>query len=109
MQSILKTVETHNFRSIAIPALSSGIFNFPLKACCETITRTIKDFYEKAKSRDTPLTINLVNNDQKTVTAMERACVRILSKGDMTASSASVRNPLKSLHERECESTEQQV
>ena len=67
VQSILKTVETNNFRSIAIPALSSGIFNFPLKVCCGTITRTIKDFYEEGKSQDTPLTINLVNNDQKTV------------------------------------------
>ncbi len=74
---ICKIVESHSFQSVAIPALSSGIFNFPLRPCSETIVSTLKDFLAQRQSPLTSLTVNLVNSDEPTVRAMERACSKI--------------------------------
>uniref|UniRef100_A0A3Q1EUA8 Macro domain-containing protein n=1 Tax=Acanthochromis polyacanthus TaxID=80966 RepID=A0A3Q1EUA8_9TELE len=37
IQSVLTAAENHKFQSLTIPAISSGIFNFPLRPCCEAI------------------------------------------------------------------------
>lgn len=84
--SILNAVEQHNFRSVAIPALSSGILNFPLKRCCYTIVSTLKKFVDQRSSASSPLTINLVNNDRRTVRAMQQACSDIFHESPSTSS-----------------------
>lgn len=81
--NILKTTEIQQCTSFAIPALSSGIFNYPIKQCAEVIVETIKQFHCQQKL-DQVLTVNLVSNQASTVTEMERACVKILSQEDTT-------------------------
>ena len=107
--SILKVVEQQKFHSVAIPALSSGIFNFPLTRCSETIVRAIQEYYNQQKTSDTPLQINLVNNDQKTVRAMERACFKILSTPKMSTQSAQPQNSQESLSQGHLQTAEMQV
>lgn len=59
---------------MAIPAISSGIFNFPVDHCAEIIVKTIMKFYGSSSShRFKPKDIFLVNNDDPTVKQMERA------------------------------------
>ncbi|XP_034552170.1 LOW QUALITY PROTEIN: protein mono-ADP-ribosyltransferase PARP9-like [Notolabrus celidotus] len=79
ISNIFRVVENCNFQSVARPALSSGIFNFPVNLCCKVIATAIKEFSGNRKSAATPLSINLVNNDMKTVQAMERACLQIFT------------------------------
>uniref|UniRef100_W5M6V2 Poly [ADP-ribose] polymerase n=1 Tax=Lepisosteus oculatus TaxID=7918 RepID=W5M6V2_LEPOC len=69
----LRLAETHNCSSIAIPAISSGIFGFPLDLCAETIARSVREHCQDFYGENTLRKIHLVNNDDKTVRAMTAA------------------------------------
>lgn len=74
---ILDIAEENHLQTVAIPAISSGLFNYPLPKCADTIVETVKQYcgnpvhYLKE--------IQLVNNDEPTVREMERACRQILA------------------------------
>lgn len=76
--SILEIVEREQFSSVAIPALSSGLFNFPRDICANIIVKSIKQHNDFNAFRGRPVEINLINNDDPTVQEMERACVDFL-------------------------------
>ncbi|KAM3608161.1 uncharacterized protein V6R79_020234 [Siganus canaliculatus] len=76
--SILDRVEENHLETVAIPAISSGIFNYPLPQCADTIVKAVKNYYELFP-RYRPKEILLVNNDEPTVKEMVRACHMILS------------------------------
>ncbi|XP_056244704.1 protein mono-ADP-ribosyltransferase PARP9 [Seriola aureovittata] len=90
IRSILARVRDHRLKTVAIPAISSGLFNFPLPLCAEIIVSTVKDYCNYASSGDyLPEEIMLVNNDDPSVQEMERACRHILvSQTPMTYSQA---------------------
>uniref|UniRef100_A0A3Q0R704 Macro domain-containing protein n=1 Tax=Amphilophus citrinellus TaxID=61819 RepID=A0A3Q0R704_AMPCI len=76
--SILDRVKENHLDTVAIPAISSGLFNYPLPECAETIVSTVKDYYEQSSSREhLPKEIFFVNHDELTVTEMEKATGRI--------------------------------
>ncbi|XP_078579847.1 protein mono-ADP-ribosyltransferase PARP14-like [Branchiostoma floridae x Branchiostoma japonicum] len=58
--------------SIAIPAISSGIYNFPLDQCANLIVEAVDDFWKKNRSSTLSL-VELVNNDDPTVDAFVEA------------------------------------
>lgn len=80
--NILKKANYDDIQSVAIPAISSGIFNFPLLKCADIIVNTVKDFSEKRKPGARILEVRLVNNDDPSVRQMQRACSQILGSGD---------------------------
>ncbi|KAL4616643.1 poly ADP-ribose polymerase 9 isoform X1 [Arapaima gigas] len=86
--NILKKVEEEGLRSVAIPAISSGLFNFPLKCCADTIVKTLKEYHDRMYTGNV-LEVRLVNHDEFTVCQMERACREILGS-DKSYSTASV-------------------
>ncbi|XP_060751201.1 protein mono-ADP-ribosyltransferase PARP14 isoform X1 [Tachysurus vachellii] len=62
--------------SIAVPAISSGIFGFPLDLCTETIAKELHAFIDlqiRQSGMNTLKEIHLVNINQKTVDAMTQA------------------------------------
>lgn len=71
--SVIDLVEKEGLRTVAIPAISSGIFNFPLRPCAETIVKALSCARHLKE-------IHLVNNDEPTVRAMESACREELEK-----------------------------
>uniref|UniRef100_S4RD19 Poly [ADP-ribose] polymerase n=1 Tax=Petromyzon marinus TaxID=7757 RepID=S4RD19_PETMA len=72
-QSLLLAAQ-NNFTSIAMPAISSGIFGFPLPLCCSTIMSAVRDFCEDPTHHRTSLvSIQLINNDIVTVNEMQLA------------------------------------
>ena len=55
-----------DLRSIAIPAVSSGVFGFPRDLCAEVILNTVLEFF-KENPRCKLAEIHLINNDDPTV------------------------------------------
>ncbi|XP_043929617.1 protein mono-ADP-ribosyltransferase PARP9-like [Protopterus annectens] len=83
IQCILKRAFEFKIKTLAIPALSSGIFCFPLVLCANIIVDTINAFFkDKWEAHSYLDEIHLVNNDAKTAKAMEEACFRILGYPD---------------------------
>uniref|UniRef100_A0A8D0ADQ2 Macro domain-containing protein n=1 Tax=Sander lucioperca TaxID=283035 RepID=A0A8D0ADQ2_SANLU len=73
IESILDKVKENHLQSVAIPAISSGLFNYPLPDCANTIVTTVKRYYESSRSSGhLPKDIFLVNNDEPTVKEMTR-------------------------------------
>ncbi|XP_078735513.1 protein mono-ADP-ribosyltransferase PARP14-like isoform X1 [Lampetra fluviatilis] len=80
----------NNFTSIAIPAISSGIFGFPLPLCCSTIMSAVRDFCEDPAYRPTSLgSIQLINNDSVTVDQMQLAFENTFEQQDRAVAGSS--------------------
>ncbi|XP_046902166.1 protein mono-ADP-ribosyltransferase PARP9 isoform X3 [Hypomesus transpacificus] len=90
IKNILRLMEKENLQSVAIPAISSGLFNFPLRVCADTIVKTLSEHDQRSKGR--PLEIHLVNNDEPSVKEMERACREFLPQTQQATSSAAGRH-----------------
>uniref|UniRef100_A0A3Q2P3M0 Poly(ADP-ribose) polymerase family member 9 n=1 Tax=Fundulus heteroclitus TaxID=8078 RepID=A0A3Q2P3M0_FUNHE len=76
--SILNKVDEYHLESVAIPAISSGLFHYPLSDCADTIASTVKYYYDNLHHQNhRPKKIFLVNHDEPTVKEMERACRQI--------------------------------
>ncbi|XP_073490628.1 protein mono-ADP-ribosyltransferase PARP14-like isoform X2 [Aquarana catesbeiana] len=63
----LQLASEKNYSSIAIPAVSSGIFGFPLKLCVENIVEAIRDYVETPGQQSTLRRIHLVDTEDETV------------------------------------------
>ncbi|KAM5281104.1 protein mono-ADP-ribosyltransferase PARP14-like [Ctenodactylus gundi] len=85
-QSLL-LADTHKFRSIAIPAVSSGVFGFPLHKCVESIVLSIKEDLQHQRDGRTVKEIHLVDASEKTVKAFVEA-VKTLFKNSLPVSTA---------------------
>ncbi|XP_038138806.1 protein mono-ADP-ribosyltransferase PARP9-like [Cyprinodon tularosa] len=80
IRRILHRVEEKKLVNVAIPAISSGIFNYPLPECAHTIVSTVKYHYDNLPSHRRFLQeIFFVNHDDPTVQAMEKACHQIFN------------------------------
>ncbi|XP_066544429.1 protein mono-ADP-ribosyltransferase PARP14 isoform X2 [Amia ocellicauda] len=79
VKECLKLAETHNCSSIAIPAISSGIFGFPLDLCAETIAQSVREHCQDFYGDNTLKKIHLVNNDDKTVRAVTAAVQKVFA------------------------------
>ncbi|XP_072301468.1 protein mono-ADP-ribosyltransferase PARP9 isoform X2 [Eucyclogobius newberryi] len=94
IRSVLEIVEKKQLETVAIPAISSGIFNFPLAECADAIVGAVKSFYGSGTShRFKPKEVLLVNNDDPTVKEMERACAQLLTPGSYSQAAASGTRP----------------
>ncbi|XP_068921022.1 protein mono-ADP-ribosyltransferase PARP9 isoform X2 [Petaurus breviceps papuanus] len=75
--NILNHVVSSSIKTVAIPALSSGIFGFPLDLCVDIIVSTIMTF-PLLKESNTLREIHLVSNEEPTVAAFKRSCEYLL-------------------------------
>ncbi|XP_074070760.1 LOW QUALITY PROTEIN: protein mono-ADP-ribosyltransferase PARP14 [Macrotis lagotis] len=69
----LHLANIHGYTSIAIPALTSGNFGFPLKLCAETIIQSIKENFQDPQIKNSLKEIHLVDSSEKTVQALSKA------------------------------------
>ncbi|XP_013870677.1 poly [ADP-ribose] polymerase 9 [Austrofundulus limnaeus] len=76
--NIFDKAEDNNLTNVAIPAISSGLFHYPLPLCANTIVLTVKHIYENSPPQNNlPKEVFFVNHDEPTVREMERACHHI--------------------------------
>lgn len=73
----LNVADQESFQSLAIPAISSGVFGFPLDLCACTIVKAIKEFCDFVEGDIALRKIHLVDNNDKTVKALEAAVKKI--------------------------------
>ncbi|XP_018543543.2 uncharacterized protein LOC108890939 isoform X1 [Lates calcarifer] len=76
VNSALNLSEIMEFKSIALPCISSGVFGVPVTVCSEAIVTAVKEFGSqggRSLSR-----IILIDNRGEVVRAMQEACDRLL-------------------------------
>uniref|UniRef100_A0A8C6T9F0 Poly [ADP-ribose] polymerase n=1 Tax=Neogobius melanostomus TaxID=47308 RepID=A0A8C6T9F0_9GOBI len=60
--------------NVALPAISSGIFGFPVELCVETIAQAVREFCDDPVNQQPALQeVLLVDNNDKTVKALTKA------------------------------------
>ncbi|KAI3372981.1 hypothetical protein L3Q82_023426 [Scortum barcoo] len=79
VQESLRQAEKVNCSSIALPAISSGVFGFPVELCAETIANAVRDYCDSPGSRGSLTEIHLVDNNDKTVRVLATAVSREFS------------------------------
>lgn len=82
IRNILDYVTKHNtyIKTVAIPALSSGIFQFPLDLCTCIILETIFLYFQDKQMNGNLREIHLVSNEDPTVKSFKSASEIILGK-----------------------------
>ncbi|KAM8770640.1 protein mono-ADP-ribosyltransferase PARP9 isoform 2-T2 [Rhynchonycteris naso] len=79
------TTKSRNLETVAIPALSSGIFHFPLDLCTQIIVNTIKNYFQKKQPTGNLKEIHLVSNEDPTVAAFKTASEMILGRNELVS------------------------
>ncbi|XP_063346030.1 protein mono-ADP-ribosyltransferase PARP14-like [Pelmatolapia mariae] len=69
----LRQAEMANCSSIALPAISSGIFGFPVDLCAETIAQAVREYCDSPQGLRSLTEIHLVDNNDTTVRVMATA------------------------------------
>ncbi|NXX29663.1 PAR14 polymerase, partial [Nicator chloris] len=73
VKECLQLAETHKHCSIALPAISGGIFGFPLELCTYLIVSSIKETLEASKGNSSLKEVHLVGFAQDNIQAFIKA------------------------------------
>ncbi|NWR47031.1 PAR14 polymerase, partial [Regulus satrapa] len=88
VKNCLRLAETHMHRSIALPAISGGIFGFPLELCTYSIMSSIKETLEESKGHSSLKEVHLVGFARDNIQAFSKAFREVFS--DSSASCRSL-------------------
>ncbi|KAM9010019.1 protein mono-ADP-ribosyltransferase PARP14 [Ara ararauna] len=80
----LQLAETFHHRSIALPAISGGIFGFPLELCTYSIVASIKETLQESKGDISLKEIHLVDDAEETVQALSDA-IKTVFAGELSS------------------------
>ncbi|XP_074766638.1 protein mono-ADP-ribosyltransferase PARP14-like [Athene noctua] len=75
----LQLAETFNHHSIALPAISGGIFGFPLELCTYSIVSSIKETLEESMGDSSLKEVHLVDVTQNNVQSFSKALSEVFS------------------------------
>ncbi|XP_027534842.1 poly [ADP-ribose] polymerase 14 [Neopelma chrysocephalum] len=75
----LELAETYNCCSIALPAISGGIFGFPLQTCADSIASAIKETLEGSMGDSSLKEVHLVDNAEETVQVLSETVKEVFS------------------------------
>ncbi|XP_005415808.1 protein mono-ADP-ribosyltransferase PARP14-like [Geospiza fortis] len=80
VKNCLQLAETHKHRSIALPAISGGIFGFPMELCTYSIVSSIKETLEESKGNSSLKEVHLVGFAQDNIQAFSKAFGEVFSE-----------------------------
>ncbi|KAM9810565.1 protein mono-ADP-ribosyltransferase PARP14-like [Neosynchiropus ocellatus] len=69
----LEQAEKNRCKTVALPAISSGIFGFPVELCARTIAEAVREYCDRADGPTSLEEIHLVDNTHDTVKALAAA------------------------------------
>lgn len=69
----LRQAETVSCSTVALPAISSGVFGFPVELCAETIAQSVREFCDSPGGPQSLTEIHLVDNNHNTVKVLATA------------------------------------
>uniref|UniRef100_UPI003AADF9E6 protein mono-ADP-ribosyltransferase PARP14-like n=1 Tax=Centroberyx gerrardi TaxID=166262 RepID=UPI003AADF9E6 len=75
----LRQAAAFNCSTVALPAISSGVFGFPLELCVETIAQAVRECCESRGGLGSLTEIHLVDNNDNTVRSLAKAVNREFS------------------------------
>ncbi|XP_047241013.1 protein mono-ADP-ribosyltransferase PARP14-like isoform X1 [Girardinichthys multiradiatus] len=81
IRKALDLAELMEFKSIALPCISSGIYGVPIKVCSEAIVTAIKEFGSQGGRSLSK--IILIDKRGEVVRALQEACDRLLPEKDL--------------------------
>ncbi|KAM6307502.1 protein mono-ADP-ribosyltransferase PARP14 [Aegotheles albertisi] len=88
----LQLAEAHKHRSIALPAISRGIFGFPLQTCADSIVSSIRETLEESTGDSSLREVHLVDNVEEVVQVLSEMVKKVF-----TSKSSSLKLPLPRL------------
>lgn len=77
-QSLIEAAKV-NCSSIALPAISSGVFGFPVGLCADTIAEAVREYCDSVQGPGSLTEIHLVDNNAKTVKELAAAVNTVFS------------------------------
>lgn len=69
----LRQAEVNSCSSVALPAISSGVFGFPVPLCAETIASAVREYCDSPQGAGSLTEVHLVDNNDDTVRIMVAA------------------------------------
>ncbi|NWR77637.1 PAR14 polymerase, partial [Centropus unirufus] len=83
----LQLAETYNHHSIALPAISGGIFGFPLELCTYSIVASVKETLEESMGDSSLKEVHLVDILPDNIQAFSKALSEVFSDHSPSSSS----------------------
>ncbi|NWS05484.1 PAR14 polymerase, partial [Motacilla alba] len=80
VKKCLQLAEAHKHRSIALPAISGGIFGFPMELCTYSIVSSIKETLEESRGNISLKEVHLVGFAQDNIQAFSKAFREVFSE-----------------------------
>ncbi|NXQ57750.1 PAR14 polymerase, partial [Anthoscopus minutus] len=84
VKKCLQVAEIHKHRSIALPAISGGIFGFPLELCTYSIVSSIKETLEESRGNSSLKEVHLVGFTQENIQAFSKAFREVFSDSSLS-------------------------
>ncbi|XP_009990895.1 PREDICTED: poly [ADP-ribose] polymerase 14-like, partial [Tauraco erythrolophus] len=75
----MQLAETYNHHSIALPAISGGIFGFPLQTCANSIVSSIKETLEEYTEDRCLKEVHLVDDVEETVQVLSETVKKVFT------------------------------
>ncbi|XP_068559360.1 protein mono-ADP-ribosyltransferase PARP14-like [Cebidichthys violaceus] len=73
VKNSLTQAETVNCSTVALPAISSGVFGFPVDLCADTIAQAVREYCDAPGAPRSLTEIHLVDNNDNTVRVLATA------------------------------------
>lgn len=89
VRNVLNLAEMMEFKSVAMPCISSGVFGVPIRVCSDAILTAIKQF--GSQSGRSLSKIMLIDNRAEVVRALKEACDRLFQQKGTGTSPQDVR------------------
>ncbi|XP_031969832.1 protein mono-ADP-ribosyltransferase PARP14-like isoform X1 [Corvus moneduloides] len=79
VKKCLQLAEIYNHRSIALPAISGGIYGFPPQMCADSIASSIKETLEEFMEDSSLKEVHLVSNAEEIIQVLSETVKKVFS------------------------------